>query len=227
MKLDQLVTGHRCEKTLVSQLYFYYSSMNAGKSTALLQSAHNYQEQGMRVALFTAALDDRFGVGRIRSRIGIEAEADTFDAETDLFSAVESSMGQTGLACVLIDEAQFLSREQVDQLASVVDLLKVPVLCYGIRTDFRGELFSGSARLLAIADKLYELKTVCHCGRKATMVVRKDDRGTPVFAGGQVEIGGNDRYEPVCRRHFRAALSTWLRSRSRGDARTHLSAGAE
>jgi len=195
----------------VSQLYFYYSSMNAGKSTALLQSAHNYREQGMRVVCYTAALDDRFGVGRIRSRIGIEADADTFDPSTDLFAGIDDQRGSAGLACVLIDEAQFLTRGQVDQLASVVDVLRIPVLCYGIRTDFQGELFSGSERLLAVADKLYELKTVCHCGRKATMVLRKDDNGQPVFAGGQVQIGGNDRYEPVCRRHFREALQAWTR----------------
>ncbi|MEM7378106.1 MAG: thymidine kinase [Pseudomonadota bacterium] len=195
----------------MSQLYFYYSSMNAGKSTALLQSAHNYREQGMQVRLFTAALDDRFGVGKIRSRIGIEADADVFDADSDLFVLIDALRAPHGLACVLVDEAQFLSRQQVDQLTAVVDQLGIPVLCYGIRTDFRGELFSGSQRLLAVADKLYELKTVCHCGRKATMVVRKDDAGQPLFTGGQVEIGGNDRYEPVCRRHFREALQQWLR----------------
>lgn len=198
----------------MSQLYFYFSSMNAGKSTALLQSAHNYREQGMQVRLFTAALDDRFGVGKIRSRIGIEADAHTFDASTDMYAAIEAQVSNSGLACVLVDEAQFLSRQQVDQLTTVVDLLRIPVLCYGIRTDFRGELFSGSQRLLAVADKLYELKTVCHCGRKATMVLRKDANGRPVFAGGQVEIGGNDRYEPVCRRHFREALQLWTQGDS-------------
>lgn len=196
------------------QLYFYYSSMNAGKSTALLQSAHNYREQGMRVRLFTAVLDDRYGVGKVLSRIGIEAEADTFDTNTDLFTAVEAGRDRLGLACVLVDEAQFLSRAQVDQLTSVVDVLGIPVLCYGIRTDFRGELFSGSERLLAVADKLYELKTVCRCGRKATMVLRKDEGGQPVFEGGQVEIGGSDRYEPVCRRHFFEARQDWMRGRA-------------
>ncbi|MEM6988642.1 MAG: thymidine kinase, partial [Pseudomonadota bacterium] len=174
--------------------------------------AHNYREQGMQVRLFTAALDDRFGVGKIQSRIGIEADADVFDETTDLFAAIDDIRQQHGLACVLVDEAQFLTRAQVDQLAGVVDVLNTPVLCFGIRTDFRGELFSGSQRLLAVADKLYELKTVCHCGRKATMVLRKDDSGHPVFAGGQVQIGGNDRYEPVCRRHFREALQQWMRA---------------
>jgi len=186
----------------MAQLYFYYSAMNAGKSTALLQSAHNYREQGMEVMLFTAGIDDRFGTGKISSRIGLMTDATTFDNQTDFFHAVNSAARHQSLACVLLDEAQFLSREQVDQLARVVDLINIPVLCYGLRTDFLGELFPGSMRLLAIADKLKELKTVCSCGRKATMTVRLDDHGNPVAAGSQVEIGGNDRYESKCRRDY-------------------------
>ncbi len=188
----------------MAQLYFYYSAMNAGKSTALLQSAHNYREQGMEVMLFTAGIDNRFGTGKISSRIGLMTDAKTFDHQTDFFSSISSAVRQQALACVLLDEAQFLTREQVDQLARVVDLINIPVLCYGIRTDFQGELFPGSMRLLAIADKLKELKTVCSCGRKATMTVRIDDQGNPVAAGSQVEIGGNDRYESKCRRDYYA-----------------------
>jgi len=186
----------------MAQLYFYYSAMNAGKSTALLQSAHNYREQGMEVMLFTAGIDDRFGAGKISSRIGLMTDATTFDNQTDFFHIVNTAARHQSLACVLLDEAQFLSREQVDQLARVVDLINIPVLCYGIRTDFLGELFPGSMRLLAIADKLKELKTVCSCGRKATMTVRLDDQGNPVASGSQVEIGGNDRYESKCRRDY-------------------------
>lgn len=197
----------------MAQLYFYYSAMNAGKSTSLLQSAHNYRERGMQVQLFTAAIDDRYGVGVIRSRIGLAEPAEIFDADTDFAAAVRRSLGGGALACVLVDEAQFLTREQVEQLAEVVDLLDVPVLCFGLRTDFRGELFAGSARLLAIADKLTELKTVCHCGRKATMTVRLDGAGQAVTAGEQVEIGGNNRYVSMCRRHY-----TELMSGTGGDA---------
>lgn len=198
----------------MAQLYFYYSSMNAGKSTALLQSAHNYLEQGMRVLLYTAALDDRFGVGRIKSRIGLEAEASTFNAESLLFDEVKDQLEDSKASCVLVDEAQFLSASQVDMLAAVVDQLNIPVLCYGIRTDFQGELFPGSCRLLAIADKLTELKTVCSCGRKATMVLRLDSSGQPVFEGGQVQIGGNNRYVSKCRRHYREAMNQWLTSQT-------------
>ena len=193
----------------MAQLYFYYSAMNAGKSTSLLQSAHNYREQGMEVALFTAAIDDRFGRGRVSSRIGVSSEAELFDTGTDFLAVLgerlggERPGGARSIACVLVDEAQFLSRSQVDQLAGVVDRHGVPVLCFGLRTDFRGELFPGSARLLAIGDKLAELKTVCACGRKATMTVRLDAAGRVVAAGEQVEIGGNERYESKCRRHYR------------------------
>lgn len=182
--------------------------MNAGKSTSLLQSAHNYREQGMQVALYTAAIDDRFGRGVIRSRIGLQESAALFDDETKFFQPLQQQHAQTPLACVLVDEAQFLSREQVDELAQVVDELNVPVLCFGIRTDFRGELFPGSSRLLAIADKLSELKTVCTCGRKATMTVRVNDAGEAIASGAQVEIGGNDRYESKCRRHHRQVMAS-------------------
>lgn len=203
--LDQ---GSHCTGDIaLAQLYFYYSAMNAGKSTSLLQSAHNYREQGMQVALFTAAIDDRYGRGVIRSRIGLQEAAGLFDTETAFFAPLSQQHAIDQLACVLVDEAQFLSVEQVNQLARVVDELDVPVLCFGIRTDFQGELFPGSARLLAIADKLLELKTVCTCGRKATMTVRLDESGHVVAAGEQVEIGGNDRYESKCRRHYQELMS--------------------
>ena len=186
----------------MAQLYFYYSAMNAGKSTALLQSAHNYREQGMDVLLYTAAIDDRYGEGKVSSRIGLDASADVFDATTDFYTHISTIIKSKKIACVLLDEAQFLSRKQVDQLARLVDEHNVPVLCYGLRTDFQGELFEGSRRLLAIADKLKELKTVCTCGSKATMTVRIDESGKPVKAGSHVEIGGNSRYESKCRRHY-------------------------
>ena len=189
----------------MAQLYFYYSAMNAGKSTSLLQSAHNYKEQGMDVLLFTAAIDDRYGHGVIKSRIGLCADAIVFDAATN-FTRLIGEKKKNDIACVLVDEAQFLSEAQVDQLAEVVDELDLPVLCYGIRTDFQGALFSGSSRLLAIADKLFELKTVCSCGRKATMTIRLDKNGQAIAAGEQVEIGGNERYESKCRRHHRALM---------------------
>ncbi|MHA7878249.1 MAG: thymidine kinase [Saccharospirillum sp.] len=192
----------------MAQLYFYYSAMNAGKSTSLLQSDHNYRERGMNTRLLTARIDDRFGLGCISSRIGLEKTADTFDSHTDLLAWFKHSDEDTH--CILIDEAQFLTREQVDQLAIIADDYDVPVLCYGIRTDFLGNLFPGSERLLAIADKLSELKTVCHCGRKATMVIRFDETGTPISEGDQVVIGGNDRYVSVCRRHHREAMNQGL-----------------
>lgn len=192
----------------MAQLYFYYSAMNAGKSTSLLQSAHNYREQGMQVAVFTAAIDNRYAPGRVSSRIGLDAEAELFDGDTDFESVLRDRLcGTEKLACMLVDEAQFLTTEQVEQLAAVVDEHDVPVLCFGLRTDFRGETFPGSARLLAIGDKLAELKTVCSCGRKATMTVRLDDEGGVVAAGEQVEIGGNERYESKCRRHYRALMA--------------------
>ncbi|PID60140.1 MAG: thymidine kinase [Gammaproteobacteria bacterium] len=191
----------------MAQLYFYYSAMNAGKSTSLLQSAHNYREQGMQVMLFTAAIDDRFGQGRISSRIGLDAEAHVFDGDTDFRAAMVAKHCEEPLACVLVDEAQFLTSAQVEQLAAIVDDMGIPVLCFGLRTDFQGQLFAGSSRLLAIADKLSELKTVCRCGRKATMTVRYGSDGQVVQAGAQVEVGGNERYESMCRRHWRATLA--------------------
>jgi len=176
--------------------------MNAGKSTALLQSAYNYQERGMHPYILSAALDDRYGIGKVTSRIGLAADAQLFNSKDDLFGLLDKQNHQQPIDCVLIDESQFLSKQQVKQLTQVVDHLNIPILCYGIRTDFRGELFPGSQYLLAWADKLVELKTVCHCGRKATMVVRTDEHGTVIKDGEQVVIGGNDRYQSLCRRHF-------------------------
>jgi thymidine kinase len=176
--------------------------MNAGKSTALLQSAYNYQERGMHPFVLSAALDDRYGVGKVTSRIGLSAKAQLFHPNDQLFDLLKAEHSQQHIDCILIDESQFLSRDQVKQLTQVVDLINIPVLCYGIRTDFRGELFPGSQYLLAWADKLVELKTVCHCGRKATMVVRTDDSGKVVKDGEQVVIGGNSQYQSLCRRHF-------------------------
>ncbi len=234
------LTSHGAAATsmLMAKLYFYYASMNAGKSTVLLQSSFNYRERGMRTLLFTAALDNRSGVGVIASRIGLEAPATPFSAETDLGRIIAAShagagvvaghagagivagqagagviAGQAGagIDCVLIDEAQFLTADQVWQLARVCDDLGIPVLCYGLRTDFLGALFPGSAALLAIADVLHEIKSVCVCGRKAIMNLRIDAAGRAVAAGAQTEIGGNDRYVALCRRHFTAALAgQWL-----------------
>jgi thymidine kinase len=187
----------------MAQLYYYYAAMNAGKSTTLLQSAHNYRERGMRPLLLAPSVDDRFGLGRVASRIGIEAEAVTFGPEDDLLAKVRTELTAGRLHCVLVDEAQFLTPGQVDQLCEVCDRERIPVLAYGLRTDFRGELFPGSARLLAVADNLVEIKTICHCGRKATMVLRLDAEGRPLSEGAQIEIGGNERYVSVCRRHFK------------------------
>lgn len=187
----------------MAQLYFYYSAMNAGKSTSLLQSAYNYQERGMHTAIFTAALDDRFGVGKVSSRIGLAMDAQLFDEKLDFMQACSELKQQQQLDCVLIDEAQFLSKEQVKQLTDVVDRLNVPVLAFGLRTDFLGETFAGSQALLAWADKLVELKTICHCGRKANFVVRLDQNGNPATTGSQVQIGGNDKYVSMCRLHFK------------------------
>ncbi len=185
----------------MAKLYFYYASMNAGKSTTLLQTDFNYRERGMRTMLFTAALDDRDAVGRIHSRIGLGADALPFAADTDLHALIAAALP---LDCVMVDEAQFLTRAQVLALARVCDELDVPVLCYGLRTDFRAELFEGSAALLALADSLQEIKAVCMCGRKATMNLRIDADGAAVTAGAQTEIGGNDRYVALCRRHYMA-----------------------
>jgi len=190
----------------MAQLYFYYSTMNAGKSTHLLQSAYNYSERNLNTILYTAKLDDRFEQGKIASRIGLNADAHLFDPESQLFEEMKLEHQNKKVDCVLIDEAQFLSKEQVKQLTDIVDTLNIPVLAYGIRTDFLGETFSGSAALLAWADKLVELKTICHCGRKANFVIRRDKDGKPVKDGEQVEVGGNERYEPLCRAHFKSLV---------------------
>jgi thymidine kinase len=189
----------------VAKLYFYYSSMNAGKSTTLLQADFNYRERGMETMLWTAALDDRYGQGYVTSRIGLKADAHKFDPETNLWDAIVAEHRARPLACVMFDEAQFLSREQVLQLARITDEAKIPVLCYGLRTDFAAELFPGSAALLGLADNLIELKAVCHCGRKSTMNLRVDSTGRAVIDGAQTEIGGNDRYVAMCRQHFMEA----------------------
>jgi thymidine kinase len=190
----------------MAKLYFYYASMNAGKSTTLLQADFNYRERGMRTALFTASVDDRFAAGTIASRIGLSAPATMFDAATDLAALVVTDHAQAPLSCVLVDEAQFLTAVQVDQLARIADVHAIPVLAYGLRTDFRGALFEGSARLLALADALIEIKSVCTCGRKATMNLRVDAQGRAVAQGAQTEIGGEERYLALCRRHHAEAL---------------------
>ncbi|OBX19588.1 thymidine kinase [Erythrobacter sp. QSSC1-22B] len=190
----------------MAKLYFYYASMNAGKSSTLLQADFNYRERGMRTMLWTAALDTRSS-GMIRSRIGLETGAHRFKSDTDLWQEVMEVHAATPIDCVMVDEAQFLTREQVWQLAKLTDEGSVPVVCYGLRTDFKGELFEGAAALLGIADKLVELKGVCHCGRKATMNLRVDGQGRAVAEGAQTEIGGNDRYLALCRRHFSEALA--------------------
>jgi thymidine kinase len=188
----------------MAKLYFYYSAMNAGKSTTLLQSAHNYRERGMRTLILTPRLDDRHGIGVVASRIGLKAQALAFGRDDDLESLVRDDVaGHGALHCVLVDEAQFLSKVQVWQLTEIVDAMRIPVLAYGLRTDFRGELFEGSQYLLAWADELHEIKTICHTGKKATMVVRVDDSGRAATEGAQVEIGGNDRYVSVSRAEFK------------------------
>jgi thymidine kinase len=190
------------EFALMAKLYFYYAAMNAGKSTTLLQADFNYRERGMETMLWTAAHDDRSGSGKIVSRLGIETDAHAFSPEIDLFDAIVRELIRRKLDCILVDEAQFLTPDHVLQLCRVADQLKIPVLCYGLRTDFLGALFPGSASLLALADALVELKAVCECGRKATMNLRVDADGHAVSAGAQTEIGGNDRYIALCRRHF-------------------------
>ena len=193
----------------MAKLYFYYSAMNAGKTTTLLQSSHNYAERGMETLVLKPRVDGREGTGRIRSRIGLEAKAINFGYSDDLLQMIIGRVTQDSLDCVLVDEAQFLSVSQVKQLTDVVDRLNIPVLTYGLRTDFRGELFEGSQQLLALADELREIKTVCHCGRKAIMTVRLDNDGKPIQAGEQIQIGGNEHYVSMCRLHFKE---------SRGDA---------
>lgn len=187
----------------MAKLYFYYSSMNAGKSTALLQSSYNYRERGMTTLVLAPDFDDRYGIGKITSRIGLETAATTFRTDQDLFKLVSEKVREGPLHCVLIDEAQFLSKEQVYQLGEVTDELNIPVLAYGLRTDFQGEPFIGSKYLLAWADNLKELKAICFCGGKATMVIRLAEDGNAVTQGSQVEIGGNDRYISMCRKHFK------------------------
>ena len=190
----------------MAKLYFQYSTMNAGKSTVLLQASHNYRERGMETYLLTARFDDRAGKGRIASRIGIGEDADTFDGDTDMFAEIETRLRAGSVACVFIDEAQFLTKDQVWQLARAVDALRVPIMCYGLRVDFRGELFPGSAALLALADEMREVRTICHCGKKATMVVRRGADGKAMTDGDQVQIGGNETYVSLCRRHWREEM---------------------
>lgn len=189
----------------MAKLYFHYSTMNAGKSTSLLQASHNYREGGMTTYLITAQLDNRAGEGRIASRIGIGESADTFAPGDDLFARLQTRFRAGPVACVFIDEAQFLTRKQVWQLVRAVDDLGVPVMCYGLRVDFQGSLFPGSAALLAWADEMREVRTICHCGKKATMVVRKGPDGKALRQGDQVVIGGNETYVSLCRRHWREA----------------------
>ncbi len=189
----------------MAKLYFYYSAMNAGKSTALLQSSHNYRERDMRSLVLTPQIDTR-GAGKVTSRIGLEAPAMAFDAAADLLALARTEHATELIHCVLVDEAQFLTRAQVFQLGEIADQLGIPVLAYGLRTDFRGDLFEGSQYLLAWADNLIELKTICHCGRKATMVVRLGPDGRPLNEGAQIDIGGNERYTSVCRRHFKESF---------------------
>ena len=190
----------------MAKLYFHYSTMNAGKATLLLQAAHNYGERGMETYLLTANLDHRAGQGRIGSRIGIGRDADTFSPDTDLFKMLEDRLASGSVTCVFVDEAQFLTKDQVWQLARAVDDLGLPVMCYGLRVDFRGELFPGSAALLAWADEMREIRTICFCGKKATMVVRNGPDGKPLHDGAQVQIGGNETYLSLCRRHWREAM---------------------
>ena len=197
----------------MAKMYFYYSSMNAGKSTALLQSSYNYRERGMNTLVLAPLLDDRYGKGKVTSRIGLETKATTFSTADNLLDIVCDKHRRKPLHCVLIDEAQFLTREQVFELGEVTDELNVPVLAYGLRTDFQGEPFEGSKYLLAWSDNLKELKAICHCGSKATMVIRMDESGNAVTEGSQVEIGGNDRYISMCRKHFK---ENYLRSRDGG-----------
>jgi thymidine kinase len=180
--------------------------MNAGKSTLLLQASHNYHERGMQTYLITAQLDTRAGQGRIGTRIGIGADADTIAPDEDVFSKIKDRLDQGPCACVFVDEAQFLSPQQVWQLARVVDDLNVPIMCYGLRVDFQGKLFPGSATLLALADEMREIRTICHCGKKATMVIRQDETGQAITDGAQIQIGGNETYVSLCRRHWREAV---------------------
>ena len=187
----------------MAKLYFSYSTMNAGKSTVLLQASHNYGERGMKTMLFTAELDNRSKVGNISSRIGLSEKASTFNNDDNLFYSVEERLKKDKISCVFVDEAQFLTDKQVWELSDVVEILNIPVMCFGLRTDFQGKLFEGSSSLLAIADELKEIKTICHCGKKANMVVRVDSNGKVLREGAQIEIGGNDKYISLCRKHWK------------------------
>ena len=187
----------------MAKLYFSYSTMNAGKSTVLLQASHNYGERGMKTMLFTAELDNRSKVGNISSRIGLSEKASTFNNDDNLFSSVEERLSTDKISCVFVDEAQFLTDKQVWELSDVVEKLNIPVMCFGLRTDFQGKLFEGSSTLLAIADELKEIKTICHCGKKANMVVRVDFNGKVLKEGAQIEIGGNEKYISLCRKHWK------------------------
>ena len=195
----------------MAKLYFYYSAMNAGKSTVLLQSSYNYRERGMNTLVLTPELDSRDGAGKVASRIGLEAEAVSFCHTDNLLEIGRQANHDNPVHCVLVDEAQFLSKQQVRQLSEIADALNIPVLCFGLRTDFQGNLFEGSQQLLAWSDNLVEIKTICHCGRKATMVLRTNERGEVVKAGAQIKIGGNDHYVSVCRKHFKEGMATRLR----------------
>ncbi len=190
----------------MAKLYFHYSTMNAGKSTVLLQAAHNYIERGMIPYLLTAKLDDRSGLGWIKSRIGIGQKSEIFSYSDDLFKKLKNEIKTKKIDCVFVDEAQFLTKSQVWQLARVVDDLSLPVMCFGLRVDFRGELFPGSATLLALSDEMREVRTICHCGKKANMVVRKDENGKVIKSGEQIQIGGNETYQSLCRKHWRSEV---------------------
>ena len=187
----------------MAKLYFNYSSMNAGKSTMLLQANHNYIERGMQPEIYTSNLDKRFGESEIVSRIGLKSKSNLFDIKTDIYKEILNKNDKKEIDCVLIDEAQFLTKNQVKQLGDIVDLLDIPVLTFGIRTDFQGNLVEGSKYLLAWADNLKEIKTVCHCGRKATMVLRLNEYGQITEDGNQIDIGGEEKYVSVCRKHFK------------------------
>ena len=190
----------------MAKLHFHYSTMNAGKSTLLLQAAHNYKEMGMDTVLLTADFDNRAGQGKIASRIGISESAELYNQRSNLYNLILRKIEKRKLACVLVDEAQWLSPDQVWQLADVVDDLSIPVICYGLRVDFLGELFPGSAKLLAIADEMREVRTICHCGKKATMVIRKSSDGKVQTTGDQIQVGGNEMYYSLCRQHWKEAV---------------------
>ena len=200
---SSVLPGHT---NCMAKLYFNYSTMNAGKSTSLLQASHNYRERGMQTYLMTAKMDTRAGKGKIASRIGIEENSDTFSPQEDLFEKIKNKLKKEDISCIFLDEAQFLTKDQVWALARAVDDLGVPIMCYGLRVDFMGELFPGSAALLALADEMREIRTICHCGKKATMVVRLDSTGKAMTAGDQVQIGGNETYLSLCRKHYREAI---------------------